>query len=135
MCTIILGFKLKPQFSNFIKYRWHMKANEIKSIQVTFTLKKNTYPPVQLNTKKTDPNWRRKIPGYNLIFVVPCITLNSEINPTRCNNCVYSSQWLYSTCFGWQFHPTSGVHILYMASGRQVYLCCNFVSIMVVLSL
>jgi len=29
----------------------------------------------------------------NLIFVVPCIMLNSEINPTRCNNCVYSSQW------------------------------------------
>ena len=24
----------------------------------------------------------------------------SEIIPTRCNNCVYSSQWLYSTCFG-----------------------------------
>ena len=37
---------------------------------------------------------------FNLIFVVPCIMLNSEINPTRCNNCVYSSQWLYSTCFG-----------------------------------
>ena len=37
---------------------------------------------------------------WNLIFVVPCIMLNSEINPTRCNNCVYSSQWLYSTCFG-----------------------------------
>ena len=36
-------------------------------------------------------------------------TRNSEINPTRCNNCVYSSQWLYSTCFGWQFHPSSGV--------------------------
>ena len=36
----------------------------------------------------------------NLIFVVPCIMLNSEINPTRCNNCVYSLQWLYSTCFG-----------------------------------
>jgi hypothetical protein len=31
----------------------------------------------------------------NLIFVVPCIMLNSKINPTRCNNCVYSSQWLY----------------------------------------
>jgi len=25
-----------------------------------------------------------------------------EIIPTRCNNCVYSSQCLYSTCFGWQ---------------------------------
>ena len=34
---------------------------------------------------------------------------NSEIIPTRCNNCVYSSQWLYSTCFGRQFHPSSGV--------------------------
>ena len=28
------------------------------------------------------------------------ILLYSEIIPTRCNNCVYSSQWLYSTCFG-----------------------------------
>ena len=35
--------------------------------------------------------------------------LDSEISPTRCNNCVYSSQLLYSTCFGWQFHPSSGV--------------------------
>jgi hypothetical protein len=34
---------------------------------------------------------------------------NSEIIPTRCNNCVYSSQWLYSTCFGRQSHPSSGV--------------------------
>jgi hypothetical protein len=61
----------------------------------------------------------------------------SQLFPTAnsCNNCVYSSQLLYSTCFGWQFHPSSGVHMLYMASGRQVYLCCNFVSIMVVLSL
>ena len=23
-----------------------------------------------------------------------------EISPTRCNNCVFYSQWLYSTCFG-----------------------------------
>ena len=38
--------------------------------------------------------------GKSLIFVVPYIMLNSEIIPTRCNNCVYSSQWLYSTCFG-----------------------------------
>ena len=46
-----------------------------------------------------------------------------EINPTRCNNCVYSSQCLYSTCFGWQFHPSSGVHMPYMAFqvGRYNY--------------
>ena len=37
------------------------------------------------------------------------LVVYSEIIPTRCNNCVYSSQWLYSTCFGWQFHPSSGV--------------------------
>ena len=37
----------------------------------------------------------------HLIFVVPCIMLYSgEISPTRCNNCVFYSQWLYSTCFG-----------------------------------
>jgi len=36
-------------------------------------------------------------PYCYLIFVVPCIMLNSEVNPKRCNNCVYSSQWLYST--------------------------------------
>jgi len=27
--------------------------------------------------------------------------LNCEIIPTSFNNCVYCSQWLYSTCFGW----------------------------------
>ena len=26
----------------------------------------------------------------------------------------YSPQWLYSTCFGWQSHPSSGVHMLYI---------------------
>ena len=45
-----------------------------------------------------------------LIFVVPCIMLYSgEISPTRCNNCVFYSQWFFSTCFGWQSHPSSGV--------------------------
>jgi hypothetical protein len=29
-----------------------MKVNETKSVQVTFTLKKNTGPPVQLNNKQ-----------------------------------------------------------------------------------
>ena len=46
----------------------------------------------------------------NLIIVVSCITLYSgEISPTRRNNCVFYLQWLYSTCFGWQSHPSSGV--------------------------
>jgi hypothetical protein len=34
-----------------------MKLNETKSVQVTFTLKKNTCPPVQLNNKQlTQPD-------------------------------------------------------------------------------
>ena len=37
----------------------------------------------------SDTDWYRQIESDT-----------SEINPTRCNNCVYSSQWLYSTCFG-----------------------------------
>ena len=48
------------------------------------------------------PTPRQALNYYTGIF-------NSEINRTRCNNCVYSSQWLYSTCFGWQFHPSSGI--------------------------
>jgi len=32
--------------------KWHMKVNEIKSVQVTFTLKKNTSSHVQLNNKQ-----------------------------------------------------------------------------------
>ena len=35
----------------FLK-KWHMKVNEIKSVQVTFTLKKNTSSHVQLNNKQ-----------------------------------------------------------------------------------
>ena len=47
---------------------------------------------------------------FNLIFVIPCIMLyRGEISPTRCKNCVFYSQWLYCTCFGWQSHPSSGV--------------------------
>jgi hypothetical protein len=36
--------------------KWRMKVNEIKLGQVTFTLKNNTCPPVQLNNKQlTEP--------------------------------------------------------------------------------
>ena len=42
----------------------------------------------------------------------------------------YSPQLLYSTCFGRQFHPSSGVHMLYnrMATGKPAHLGCNFLS-------
>jgi len=33
----------------------------------------------------------------------------------------YSSQWLYPTCFGRQSHPSSGVHMLHMATGKLAH--------------
>ena len=43
------------------------------------------------------------------VCLQPVLPYSGEISPTRCNNCVFYSQWLYSTCFGWQSHPSSGV--------------------------
>ena len=42
------------------------------------------------------------IQGTLTKLLTNCNTLlfSGEISPTRCNNCVFYSQWLYSTCFG-----------------------------------
>ena len=40
----------------------------------------------------------------------------------------YSPQWLYFTRFGRQSHPSSGVHMLYMATGKPAHLGCKFLS-------
>jgi len=51
---------------------------------------------------------------------------NGEISPTRCNNCVFIlRKWLYSTCFGRQSHPSSGVYMLYMANNKISPTRCN----------
>ena len=46
--------------------------------------------------------WIRHSFLSGILYLFDRTSLYSEINPTRCNNCVYSSKWLYSTCFGWQ---------------------------------
>ena len=43
-----------------------MKANETKSVQVTFTLKKNTCTPVQLNKKRMTQTDEAKYLGIHL---------------------------------------------------------------------
>jgi hypothetical protein len=40
----------------------------------------------------------------------------------------YSPQCLYSTCFRRQSHPSSGVQMLYMATGKPAHLGCKFLS-------
>ena len=45
------------------------------------------------------------------------LTKCCEISPTSCKNCVFYSQWLYSTCFGWQSHPSSGVKCCIYSAG------------------
>ena len=66
----------------------------------------------------------------NLIFVVPSIMLySSEISPTRCNNCVFILRNGFTLhVFGRQSHPSSGVHMLYMATGKPAHLGCKFLS-------
>ena len=72
----------------------------------------------------------------DLIFVVPCIMLNSEINPTRCNNCVFILRNGFTLhVSGDNYTNHQEYNAVYGLSGRQVYLCCNFVNILVVLSL
>jgi hypothetical protein len=46
--------------------KWRMKANETKAVQVTFTLKKNTFPPVQLNNKQLTQTEEVKYLGIRL---------------------------------------------------------------------
>jgi len=46
--------------------KWRMKANETKSVQVTFTLKKNTCPPLQLNKKQLTQTEELKYLGIHL---------------------------------------------------------------------
>jgi len=46
--------------------KWRMKANEIKSTQITFTLKKRTCPPVYLNNKQLPHTNEVKYLGIHL---------------------------------------------------------------------
>ena len=38
----------------------------------------------------------------------------------------FPPQWLYSIGFVRQSHPSSGVHMLYMATGKPAHLGCKF---------
>ena len=66
--------------------------------------------------------------------MVPCIILNSEIIPTNA-----TIAFILRNGFTLHVSGDNSTHQEYNAvyglSGRQVYLCCNFVNILVVLSL
>ena len=69
-----------------------------------------------------------------LIFVVRASCCCSEIIPTRCNNCglFFANALLYM--FRVTVPPPSGVHVLYMAPGKQAHLVSKYVHSKVVLS-
>jgi hypothetical protein len=46
--------------------KWRMRANETKSVQITFTLKKDTCPPVQRNNKQLTQTKDVKYMGVHL---------------------------------------------------------------------
>ena len=61
-------------------------------------VKQNPFLCTELNQGSQDVMSLQRL---SLIFVVLCIMLYSgEISPTRCNNCVFYSQWLYSNVSG-----------------------------------
>jgi hypothetical protein len=83
------------------------KIKQVKPNYIHFKTNRKTQQDIKTVSQATQYRINQEI---NLIFVVPCVMLYSgEISPTRCNNCVFYSQWLFSTCFGWQSHPSSGV--------------------------
>ena len=63
---------------------------------------KAQHVPIAVYIHYTSWWWATNIPEI-------CRGCSGEISPTRYKNCVFYSQWLYSTCFGWQSHPSSGV--------------------------
>ena len=69
-----------------------------------------------------------------LIFVVPCIMLNSEIQQDATIAFILRIGFILHVS-GDSFTHHQEYNAVYGLSGRQVYLCCNFVNILVVLSL
>jgi len=76
-----------------------MVAKIMLATLVTKVTKVITATLVTMIAKVTIPTFVTMVAKV-LIANLVTMKLCSEINPTRCNNCVYSSQWLYSTCFG-----------------------------------
>jgi len=60
--------------------KWRMKANDTKSVQVTFTLKKNTCPPVHLNNKQLTQTDDEK---YLVIHLDRTLTWRKHITTNR----------------------------------------------------
>ena len=54
-----------------------------------------------------------EISSGNIYIYIFCSENNSEMQQLR----FILRKCFYSTCFGWQSHPSSGVHVLYMATG------------------
>jgi hypothetical protein len=46
--------------------KWRMKANGCKSIHVTFTIRKETAPPVQISNVQPSPKKKSSISDYTL---------------------------------------------------------------------
>ena len=72
---------------------------------------------------------------FQTIFVVPCIMHNSEIIQQDATIAFILRNGFTLHVSGDNSTHHQEYNAVYGLSGRQVYLCCNFVNILVVLSL
>ena len=73
------------------------------------------FPAKSLHTFSSFPTCHVSYPLYIRLLIV--VKKSNKLQQLR----FYSPQWLYSTCFGRQSHPSSGVHMLYMATGKPAH--------------
>ena len=139
-----IAFSLKKQVSTD-----HFKNVRFPSVTLYFSKKAVELIQVSLQSDKNIGHftWR---PTYMLITSRSVLHKMRSISDKSCrenqkfyseNNSNEMQQLLfilrkcfYSTCFGWQSHPSSGVHVLYVATGKQAHLVSIFFRSKVVLS-
>ena len=118
------------------------KSNKMQQLRFSFAMSllymfRLTFSPIIRSTYAVHGQWWNKYKMQQLRFLFALAILymfRATISPIfRSIYAVYGqcwnksnkmqqlrffSQWLYSTYFGWQSHPSSGVYMLYMAKGE-----------------
>jgi len=107
------------QWNNTTNHNWFLSYPFLTTVNPTATWSSticDTAGDIQVNINTYDSSsfskfLKPKVSGFETwqgflaVFSVLSGKLSctsGEISPTRCNNCLFYSQWLYSTCFGWQ---------------------------------
>lgn len=122
--------------------RWRIKANKSKSVQVTFTNRKLTFPPITINGMIHTPTWRSKVLGHPLrsptnmknshIFQTHLDLrlrdmfwlLNQNPNKILVYKCVLNPIWTYIIQF-WGMTSDSNIDVLQRFQSKYLQMVTN----------